>query len=74
MKLSRPAYGLKGQMLLNRGVDLTVSDISGLKRNNVLAVTVESMPGFDDLEAEQVLEDKLRRALKMIKMIAELGD
>ena len=42
MKLSRPVYGLKGQMLLNRGVDLTLSYISGLQRNNVLAVTVKA--------------------------------
>jgi HD-GYP domain-containing protein (c-di-GMP phosphodiesterase class II) len=67
MKLSRPVYGLKGQMLLNRGVELTLSYISGLKRNNVLAVTVESMPGFDDLEAEQVLEENVRvRAMASI--------
>jgi HD-GYP domain-containing protein (c-di-GMP phosphodiesterase class II) len=60
MRLSRPVYGLKGQMLLNRGVELTLSYISGLKRNNVLAVTVESMPGFDDMEAEEILEESVR--------------
>jgi HD-GYP domain-containing protein (c-di-GMP phosphodiesterase class II) len=60
MRLSRPVYGLKGQMLLNRGVVLTASYINGLKRNNVLAVIVESMPGFDDMEAEQILEESVR--------------
>ena len=60
MRLSRPVYGLKGQMLLNRGVELTTPYINGLKRNNVLAVTVESMPGFDDTEAEHILEESVR--------------
>ncbi len=67
MRLSRPVYGLKGQMLLNRGVELTLSYISGLKRNNVLAITVESMPGFDDMEAEEILEESVRvRAMASI--------
>ncbi len=60
MRLSRPVYGLKGQMLLNRGVELTGSYINGLKRNIVLDVFVESMPGFDDMEAEHILEENVR--------------
>jgi HD-GYP domain-containing protein (c-di-GMP phosphodiesterase class II) len=67
MRLSRPVYGMKGQMLLNRGIELTLSYISGLKRNNLLAVTVESMPGFDDMEAETILEESVRvRAMSSI--------
>jgi HD-GYP domain-containing protein (c-di-GMP phosphodiesterase class II) len=67
MRLSKPVYGLKGQMLLNREVELTTPYISGLKKNNVLAVAIESMPGFDDLEAEQILEENVRvRAMSSI--------
>ncbi|MGD0153941.1 MAG: HD-GYP domain-containing protein [Thermacetogeniaceae bacterium] len=56
----RPVYGLKGQILLNRGVELTTSYILGLKRHNVLAVTVEGVLGLDEKEAENILEESTR--------------
>jgi HD-GYP domain-containing protein (c-di-GMP phosphodiesterase class II) len=74
MRLSKPVYGLKGQMLLNRGVELTLSYINGLKRNNVLAVMVESVPGFDTGGAEKALEESVRvRAMSNIQNWAATG-
>lgn len=64
MQLSRPVYGQKGQLLLNRGVELTSSYIKGLKEHKVLAVSVGSLPcgmlEMDDQEAELVLEESIR--------------
>ncbi len=60
MKLLRPVVGLRGQLLLNRGVELTTSYIESLKRYRVLAVSIESMPGLDDIVAEDALEERTR--------------
>jgi HD-GYP domain-containing protein (c-di-GMP phosphodiesterase class II) len=60
MKLARPVYGLKGQMLLNRGVELTTSYILGLRRHNILAVTIESILDLDERDAENILEVSIR--------------
>lgn len=60
MRLVRPVYGLKGQMLLNRGVELSTSYILGLRRHNVLAVTVEGVIDIDEREAENILEESIR--------------
>jgi HD-GYP domain-containing protein (c-di-GMP phosphodiesterase class II) len=76
MSLSRPVYGQKGQLLLNRGVELTSSYIKGLKEHNVLAVSVESMPcgmsAMNDQEAELILEESIRvQAMASIQSWAE---
>jgi HD-GYP domain-containing protein (c-di-GMP phosphodiesterase class II) len=76
MKLSRPVYGQKGQLLLNREVELTSSYIKGLKEHRVLAVSVESMPGggpaMDDQAAELILEESIRaEAMASIQTWAE---
>jgi HD-GYP domain-containing protein (c-di-GMP phosphodiesterase class II) len=60
MRLLRPVYGLRGQLLLNRGVELTSSYIEALKRYNVLAVSIASMPGLDDIIEENALEERIR--------------
>lgn len=60
MKLARPVYGLKGQMLLNRGVELTSSYIQGLKSHHILAVTVEGIIGLNEREAENILDEAIR--------------
>lgn len=60
MRLSRSVYGQKGQLLLRRGMNLTSPYISSLSHHNVLAVSVESMPGFDDMNAESILEESIR--------------
>ncbi len=60
MKLARPVYGLKGQMLLNRGVELTTSFILGLRRYNILAVTIENIIDLDERNAENILEESVR--------------
>jgi HD-GYP domain-containing protein (c-di-GMP phosphodiesterase class II) len=60
MRLARPVYGLKGQLLLNNGVELTSSYILGLRRHNVLAVTVESVLDLDERDAENILEESIR--------------
>jgi len=60
MKLARPIYGLKGQMLLNRGVELTTSYILGLRRHKILAVMIESILGLDEHDTENILEENVR--------------
>jgi HD-GYP domain-containing protein (c-di-GMP phosphodiesterase class II) len=60
MRLAKPVYGMKGQILLNRGVELTVSYILGLKRHNVLAVVVDGIIDIDEQEAENILEERIR--------------
>ncbi len=60
IRLSRSVYGQKGQLLLRNGVKLTSSYITSLKRHNVLAVMVESLSGYDDVEAENILEESTR--------------
>ncbi len=64
MRLSRPVYGQKGQLLLNRGIELTSSYIRGLRDHQVLAVSIESMPYgklvLDDYVAEMILEESVR--------------
>jgi HD-GYP domain-containing protein (c-di-GMP phosphodiesterase class II) len=60
MKLSRPVYGQKGQMLLNRGIELTTSYIRGLKEHRVLAVAVEGIIDLDCTEAVEILEESIR--------------
>jgi len=60
MRLARPVYGLKGQMLLNRGVELTTSYILGLRSHNILAVTIESILDLDERDAENILEESVR--------------
>jgi HD-GYP domain-containing protein (c-di-GMP phosphodiesterase class II) len=60
MKLARAVYGLKGQMLLREGVELTSSYISALKKYNVLAVMIESVAGFDIEMSDELLEEKSR--------------
>ena len=60
MKLSRPVYGLNGQMLLNRGVALTTSYIMGLRRHNILAVTIEGLLDLDEQDVKNVLEENIR--------------
>jgi HD-GYP domain-containing protein (c-di-GMP phosphodiesterase class II) len=76
MRLSRPVYGQKGQLLLNRGIELTTSYIKGLKEHNVLAATVESMPYgmrfLNDQEAESALEESVRvQAMSSLKNWAD---
>jgi HD-GYP domain-containing protein (c-di-GMP phosphodiesterase class II) len=76
MRLSRPVYGQKGQLLLSRGIELNNSFIKGLKEHNVLAATVESKPHGgrcpDDQEAEIVLEESVRaQAMSSLKNWAE---
>lgn len=72
MKLLRPVYGLRGQLLLNRGVELTSSYIESLKKHRVLAVSVESMPNLDDIVAENTLEERIRaQAMMSIKSWVE---
>ncbi len=60
MKLAKPVYGLKGQMLLNRGVELTTSYIIGLRRHNILAVMIDSILDLDERYAENILEESIR--------------
>jgi HD-GYP domain-containing protein (c-di-GMP phosphodiesterase class II) len=60
MRLARPVYGLKGQMLLNRGAYLTTSYILGLRRHDILAVVVESIFDLDEVNAENILEESVR--------------
>jgi HD-GYP domain-containing protein (c-di-GMP phosphodiesterase class II) len=60
MKLSRPVYGPQGQMLLNRGMELTTSYILGLRRHNVLAVTVDGVVDLDERDAENIMEESVR--------------
>ncbi len=60
MRLSRPVYGHKGQMLLNKGVELTSSYIKGLKEHRVLAVAVEYSQDLGCKEALEVLEEGIR--------------
>src|SRR5208337_859459 len=60
MKLSRPVYGQKGQMLLNVGIELTPSYIKSLKEHGVLAVAVESVHDLNLKETELVLEESIR--------------
>jgi HD-GYP domain-containing protein (c-di-GMP phosphodiesterase class II) len=60
MKLLRPVYGPKGQMLLNRGIGLTASYIKGLKEHRVLAVAVEGIIDLDCMEAVEILEEDIR--------------
>jgi HD-GYP domain-containing protein (c-di-GMP phosphodiesterase class II) len=60
MQLSRPVYGQKGQMLLNRGIELTTSYIKGLKEHRVLAVAVEGIIDFDCTDAVEILEESIR--------------
>ena len=60
MRLSRPVYGHKGQMLLNKGVELTSSYIKGLKEHRVLAVAVECIQDLNCMEALDVLEESIR--------------
>jgi HD-GYP domain-containing protein (c-di-GMP phosphodiesterase class II) len=59
MKLSRPVYGQKGQMLLNRGMELTTSYIKGLKEHRVLAVAVEGIIDLDYMQAVKILEENI---------------
>ncbi len=59
MKLSRPVYGQRGQMLLNRGMELTTSYIRGLKEHRVLAVAVEGIIDLDYTEAVEILEESI---------------
>ncbi len=78
MKLSRPVYGYKGQMLLNSGVELTSSYIYALRRHKVLAVVVESLPGciygINEKEAELLLEERIRiRAMASLQEWVESG-
>jgi HD-GYP domain-containing protein (c-di-GMP phosphodiesterase class II) len=60
MKLLRPVYGQKGQLLLNRGVELTSSYVRGLKEHRVLAVAVDGIGDLDCEETARVLEDSIR--------------
>ncbi len=60
IRLSRSVYGQKGQLLLRKGVKLTSSYIASLQRHNVLAVMVESLAGYDNVEAENILEESTR--------------
>ncbi len=60
MKLSRPVYGQKGQMLLNVRVELTPSYIKSLKEHGVLAVAVESVHDLNLKETELILEENTR--------------
>jgi HD-GYP domain-containing protein (c-di-GMP phosphodiesterase class II) len=60
MKLSRPVYGQKGQMLLNVGVKLTPTYIRGLTEHRVLAVAVETIHDVNVKETEMVLEESIR--------------
>ena len=60
MRLSRPVYGHKGQMLLNKGVELTSSYIRGLKEHRVLAVVVECSQDLNCTEVLEVLEESIR--------------
>ena len=60
MRLSSSVYGQKGQLLLRRGMSLTSPYISSLRNHNVLAVFIESMPGFDDTKAETILQENIR--------------
>ena len=59
MKLSRPVYGQKGQMLINRGVELTPRYIEALQEHGVLAVAVESICDLDSQRAETALEESV---------------
>ncbi len=59
MRLARPVYGYRGQMLLNKGVELTTSYIKGLKEHRVLAVAVEGLADLDCMEAVAVLEESI---------------
>jgi len=67
MRLARPVYGQKGQMLLNRGVELTTSYIKGLKEHRVLAVVVEGIIDLDGAAAEVLEESVLAEALESVQ-------
>ncbi len=72
MRLLRPVYGLRGQLLLNRGVELTSSYIEALQKHRVLAVSIESVPDLDDIVAENTLEERIRaQAMVSIKKWTE---
>lgn len=74
MVLARPVYGLKGELLLNKGVALTASHIFALRRRGVLAVQVQSSLPYDFMDAREVLEDEVRvQAMNAVRTWVERG-
>lgn len=75
MKLARPVYGRRGELLLNHGAVLTARYIFKLRECGVLAVHVEASGlGLDELEAQQALEDQVRaEAVAAVRAWAESG-
>lgn len=74
MTLARPVYGLKGELLLNRGTVLTASHIFALRRRGVLAVQVLGPLSNDYQDAREVLDDEVRiQAMKAVHTWVERG-
>ncbi|MGB9793346.1 MAG: HD-GYP domain-containing protein [Thermacetogeniaceae bacterium] len=74
MVLARPVYGLKGELLLNKGTVLTASYIFALRRRGVMAVHVQGPLPFDPTEALKVLDDEVRaEAMNAVRVWVERG-
>lgn len=74
MRLLRPVYGPKGELLLNRGAVLTARYIMLLRQYSILAVNVE-VEGFPDLDdSQETLEDEVRlNAMKELRETINTG-
>ncbi|RJO62795.1 MAG: HD-GYP domain-containing protein [Dehalococcoidia bacterium] len=59
MKLSRPIFGLNGELLLRAGAVLTARNIMSLRRNGVLAVEINGPISFEG--DRDVITDEVRR-------------
>lgn len=72
MKLSKPVYGNSGELLLNRGIELTTKYIKLLERNNVVVVDVEGPVPLDEMEIKEELSVQLRiKTMKKLHSFAK---
>ncbi|KYO66484.1 HD-GYP domain-containing protein [Thermovenabulum gondwanense] len=62
MRVQKPLFGRRGELLLNRGVTLSDSLITLLKKNNILTVDVEGPVPFDEYQIKDTISEKLRQA------------
>ncbi|MGB9813339.1 MAG: HD-GYP domain-containing protein [Thermovenabulum sp.] len=61
MRVEKPLFGKRGELLLNRGVILTESLISLLKKNNIITVEVEGPIPYDEFQIKECISEKLRQ-------------
>lgn len=74
MRLLRPVYGPKGELLLGKGITLTARYIMLLRQYEILAVNVEVAGSREIEESQETIEDEVRlNAMRTLNQTIRAG-